>query len=68
MEAWLGSKFKNFRGAKQRWLEALSMLLGGIKNPLFTWRKATPINLKGCGLWACLMGAMISTKLLRYGN
>ena len=42
-------------------------MLLGIKNPLVNWRKDTPTHLKGRGLWACLMGAMIATKLQRSG-
>ena len=58
-------EFFFLRMAKQRWLEGLSVVLGRLKNPLATWRKTTPISLKGCGLWACLVGAMICAKLLR---
>ena len=52
------------RLAKQWWLDGLTAVLG-VKNPLATWRKVTPITLKGCGLWGCLLGAMMAIKLLR---
>lgn len=55
-----------YRMGRQWWLEGLSLVLG-IKKPLVSWRKLIPITLKGCGgLWACLLGAMMATKLLRY--
>lgn len=63
----------SFRSAGHWWLESLTKLLQ-LKDPLNSWRKLAagggggvdrdPL-LDGCGVWGCLLGAILATKLAR---
>jgi hypothetical protein len=63
--------------AYKYWNEALDHLIG-IKDSLLNWRKefkdsaTTEINtgkiLQKCGVWGCLLGGILTSKMAQYEN